>query len=280
VPSGMKLARARRYHGSPAVECSVNYDCVEPIQISQLRKVLYPTIIALVGLFVAIPIIPVGLYLCVPSVFDNDFYHRAASLPQMSSLICARIFSYTAIALCVSIAIALVVIAVIPRILHLFSEKDIVYPLYGPHYMIYNMINRMTNSVYFSVLFGDSSSIVYFLRLAGYKLSGVVQTGSNFGTEQIHDVPYLCKVGSGTMVSSRLTMLNAQFSNTSFKLSDVMIGRNNFLGNVIHFTPIRLTHSPSRCSVIPVAGIKLGIGRRLCVASDAEQRTEGVERVE
>src|SRR5271166_902979 len=25
-------------------------------------------------------------------------------------------------------------------------------------------------------------------------------------------------------------------------------------------TPIRLTHSPSRCSVIPVAGIKLGIG--------------------
>src|SRR5208337_2873960 len=47
-----------------------------------------------------------------------------------------------------------------------------------------------------------------------------------------------------------------------------------------HSTPILLTHSPSRCSVIPVAGIKLGIGRRLCVASDAEQRTEGVERVE
>ena len=45
-------------------------------------------------------------------------------------------------------------------------------------------------------------------------------------------------------------------------------------------TPIRLTHTPTRCRVLPVAGIKLGIGRRLCVASDAEQRTEGVERVE
>jgi len=45
-------------------------------------------------------------------------------------------------------------------------------------------------------------------------------------------------------------------------------------------TPIRLTDTPTRCRVIPVAGIKLGIGRRLCVASDAEQRTEGVERVE
>ena len=30
----------------------------------------------------------------------------------------------------------------------------------------------------------------------------------------------------------------------------------------------------------PVAGIKLGIGRRFYIASDAEQRAEGVERVE
>ncbi len=49
---------------------------------------------------------------------------------------------------------------------------------------------------------------------------------------------------------------------------------------IVVSTPIRLTHTPARCRVIPVAGIKLGIGRRLCVASDAEQRTEGVERVE
>src|SRR5271165_1984360 len=45
-------------------------------------------------------------------------------------------------------------------------------------------------------------------------------------------------------------------------------------------TPVRLAHTPTRCRVVPVARIKLGIGRRLCVASDAEQRTEGVERVE
>ena len=50
--------------------------------------------------------------------------------------------------------------------------------------------------------------------------------------------------------------------------------------DVLYSTPTLLTHTPARCRVIPVAGIKLGIGRRLCVASDAEQRTEGVERVE
>ena len=47
------------------------------------------------------------------------------------------------------------------------------------------------------------------------------------------------------------------------------------------YGPMAARHPLSFCSeVIPVAGIKLGIGRRLCVASDAEQRTEGVERVE
>ena len=44
--------------------------------------------------------------------------------------------------------------------------------------------------------------------------------------------------------------------------------------------PIRLTHTATRCRVQPVAGIKFGIGRRLCITSDAEQRAEGVERVE
>ena len=153
VPSGMKLARAKRYHGSPAVECSANYDCVEPIQISLLRKVLYPALVALVGLFVAIPIIPVGLYLCVRWLFDSDLHRFAASLPQISPPICARIFLYAAIALCVSIAIALVVIAAIPRVLHLLLQKGHVYPLYGLHYLLYNIIDRMTNSVYLSVLF-------------------------------------------------------------------------------------------------------------------------------
>jgi len=34
-------------------------------------------------------------------------------------------------------------------------------------------------------------------------------------------------------------------------------------------TPVRLAHTPTRCRVVPVARIKLGMGRRLCVASDA-----------
>src|SRR5208282_1682270 len=44
--------------------------------------------------------------------------------------------------------------------------------------------------------------------------------------------------------------------------------------------PIRLTQTPARCRVRPHAGIKVGIGRRLNTARDAEQRAERVERVE
>ena len=44
--------------------------------------------------------------------------------------------------------------------------------------------------------------------------------------------------------------------------------------------PIRLTQTPARCRVRPRAGIKVGIGRRLNTARDAEERAERVERVE
>ena len=44
--------------------------------------------------------------------------------------------------------------------------------------------------------------------------------------------------------------------------------------------PIRLTQTPTTCRVPPSAGIKLGVGRCLNPARDAEQRAEGVERVE
>jgi non-ribosomal peptide synthetase-like protein len=74
------------------------------------------------------------------------------------------------------------------------------------------------------------------MQLAGVDLSKkLVQTGSNFGTEQDHDNPFLCSVGSGTMVSSGLSMINLRQSSTSFKVCRLSIGEDNFLGNVIHY---------------------------------------------
>ena len=73
-------------------------------------------------------------------------------------------------------------------------------------------------------LFGDSSYIVHYLRCLGYDLSEVEQTGSNFGTEVKHETPYLSSVGSGTMVADGLSIINADFSSTSFRVSRASIG--------------------------------------------------------
>src|SRR3989454_6269877 len=61
----------------------------------------------------------------------------------------------------------------------------------------------------FRSLFGDSAYIVHFLQWLGYRLSPVLQTGVNFGTEVRHANPSLSAVGTGTMVDRKSTRLNS-----------------------------------------------------------------------
>jgi non-ribosomal peptide synthetase-like protein len=88
-----------------------------------------------------------------------------------------------------------------------------------------------------SNLVGDSSWIVHYLRGIGYDLGKIVQTGSNFGGNVKHESPYLSSVGTGTMVADALSMMNAEFSTTSFRLFRVSIGAHNYLGNGIAYPP-------------------------------------------
>jgi non-ribosomal peptide synthetase-like protein len=75
------------------------------------------------------------------------------------------------------------------------------------------------------------------MRLLGWNLNTVEQTGSNFGTNQQHDNPFLCDIGSGTMVSDGLSMINMHQSSSSFRLVRTRIGDHNYLGNNIHYPP-------------------------------------------
>ncbi|CAM5455196.1 phosphopantetheine-binding protein [Streptomyces hirsutus] len=131
------------------------------------------------------------------------------------------------------VVVSIVVLFTVPRLLNLFVKPGKVYSLYGFHYSMHRAIARITNVKFFTWLFGDSSYIVHYLRGLGYDLSQVEQTGSNFGTEVQHETPYLCFVGSGTMIADGLSIVNADFSSTSFRVSRASIGRHNFLGNNI-----------------------------------------------
>jgi len=85
----------------------------------------------------------------------------------------------------------------IPRLLNLLLNEDKTYVMYGFHYWVYRAIAVTSNSRIYNLLFGDSSYIIFYLNLIGWNLNTVVQTGSNFGTNQKHENPFLCEVGSG-----------------------------------------------------------------------------------
>jgi hypothetical protein len=65
-----------------------------------------------------------------------------------------------------------------------------------------------------------------------------------------------------------------------FEGSKLSIPKRTLRNRLAQIVPIRLTQTPARCRVRPRAGIKVGIGRRLNPARNAEQRAERVERVE
>jgi non-ribosomal peptide synthetase-like protein len=127
----------------------------------------------------------------------------------------------------------LVVVLTVPRALNFAMTTGRVYPLYGLHYWAQRTISRLTNARVYMNIFGDSSYIVHYLRALGWDLSGVEQTGSNFGVEQKHESPYLSAVASGTMVSDGLSMMNTNVSSTSFSMARVSISTNSFFGNDI-----------------------------------------------
>ena len=95
----------------------------------------------------------------------------------------------------------------------------------------------MTNAKVLSNLVGEQSWIVHYLRGIGYDLGKIVQTGANFGGQVKHESPFLSSIGTGTMVADALSMMNAEYSTTTFRLSRTSIGKHNYLGNGIAYPP-------------------------------------------
>ncbi|HEY4614676.1 MAG TPA: peptide synthetase, partial [Citricoccus sp.] len=111
-----------------------------------------------------------------------------------------------------------------------------VYPLYGLGYVAARMVMRMTNAR-FGQLFGDSNYITGYLSWLGYRMKPIVQTGTNFGMFTRHDIPYLVRLGTGTMVSDGIIFMNAEYSSTAFRVSPTTVGAQSFFGNDVLVPP-------------------------------------------
>jgi non-ribosomal peptide synthetase-like protein len=232
---GQTVPAGERHHGSPAQPTDTDYVRVAPAPCGTPRRAWFAAVSLLQLFLLYIPLTVGGLYMLfaqVPALEDRlspDDVRILSTEFLVDSLLMslALFFGF--------VVVGLAVLFAVPRVLHLAIKPDKVYPLYGFHYAALRAVSGMTNIKFFAWLFGDSSYIVHYLLGLGYDLSRVEQTGSNFGTEVQHETPYLATVGSGTMVADGLSILNADFSSTSFKVSRASIGARNFIGNNIAY---------------------------------------------
>ncbi|WP_328404889.1 phosphopantetheine-binding protein [Streptomyces sp. NBC_00390] len=232
---GQAVPAGESWHGSPAQRAETDYRAVEPAACGSVRRALYGLGQLMAILLVYLPLAVAGgsfvltampqLHL-LPSTDPPVFTSRAFYIETLIASLVA-FFGGT--------LLGLLAVSTVPRLLSLAIKPDRIYPLYGFHYGMHRAIMRMTNIRFFTTLFGDSSAIVHYLRWLGYDLCRVEQTGSNFGTMVKHDTPYLSTVSSGTMVADGLSIINADFSSTSFRFSRASIGPRNFLGNNIAY---------------------------------------------
>ncbi|MGW2564464.1 Pls/PosA family non-ribosomal peptide synthetase [Streptomyces sp. NPDC001514] len=233
--SGQVVPDGERWHGSPAQRTELDYVRVPPTGCGTLRRAAFGLVTLLQLFLLYVPLTVGGAYMLLTElpVVDRVLAPNTVAITSPTLYIDAL---YLSLALFFGLTVVgLGVVFTVPRLLNLAVKPDKVYPLYGLHYSIHRAIARMTNRKFFTTLFGDSSYIVHYLRCLGYDLSKVEQTGSNFGSRVAHETPYLSSVGTGTMVADSISIINADFSSTSFRVSRASIGPHNFLGNRIGY---------------------------------------------
>jgi non-ribosomal peptide synthetase-like protein len=232
--TGQAVPAGERWHGSPAQRTEVDYRAAEETDCGTWRRAIYSVLQLLRVLLLSLPLAFGGLvvlFTAVPWLAALD-----SAPPAVGSWTFYRDALATSFVLFFgSGLVVLLVIVTVPRLLNLGIQPDRLYRLYGFHFGIHRTIARMTNNRFYTALLGDSSYIVPYLRWIGYRLTPVVQTGSNFGTQVKHENPFLVSVGRGTVCADELSIINADFSSTSFRVSRASIGAENFTGNLIAY---------------------------------------------
>ncbi|MGE0038792.1 MAG: Pls/PosA family non-ribosomal peptide synthetase [Xanthobacteraceae bacterium] len=235
--SGQRVPKGKHFHGSPAQETTADYNPLGVGQASRLRRVFY-TIYQMAAIFaVAVPAVTIFGYYLYRLLIEvtSDQLIREAFVPGLITL-SAEVMVVSLVLTLALLPFGLIGVYLVPRLFNLFLREDKPYALYGAHHIVSQIVSNVSNSAAYCLLFGDSSYIVYYLKwVVGYRLNKVEQTGANFGLDQRHDNPFLCDIGSGTMVSDGLTMINVHLSNAAFKLGKVKIGDHSYLGNNIHY---------------------------------------------
>jgi non-ribosomal peptide synthetase-like protein len=229
VPDG------QHWHGSPAQRTSVDYRRVAPLPSGPLRRTVYGSTQVLSLVFVTLPLMlgaGTAALTKLPAVVSlaalgaggmatANFYQEGLILSTAG--------------FCGAILAGAAVVVTVPRLLRRLVPPGRDYPLYGLRHWAHRAVRRLTNTKFYLELLGDSSYVTGYLRALGYRLPDLEQTGSNFGADLEHDTPFLVAIGRGTMIADGATLIDADYTSTSFRLSPLTIGPRNFLGNAVAY---------------------------------------------
>jgi non-ribosomal peptide synthetase-like protein len=233
--AGQAVPAGQHWHGSPAQRTDTDYRTVPRVGCSAWRRASYAAMQLLVA-----PVLYMPLGIGIVAVLLTQVPQLAVLLgPGPSALTSWTFYGQALVASLLlffgPLLVGLLVVGTVPRVLSRAIRPGTVYRLYGIHFGIHRTIALITNVRFYKTIFGDSSWIVGYLRYLGYHLRPVRQTGSNFGTQLKHEVPHFSFVGTGTMVADGLSIMNADYSSTAFRVSWVSIGARNFLGNHVAY---------------------------------------------
>jgi len=252
--AGQAVPAGACWHGTPARPADAGYDyrTAGTARCGRLRRACYGGVRLAVILFIAGPLEAAA------GVLLWSRPRMLGGMPELDSVVGAA-------ALGAGLIVAgLIVAGAVPRLLTRLLTPGKTYRLYGVHFTIQRLLSSCSNFPPFHLLFGDSVLITGYLRLLGYRLGKVEQTGSNFGTIFRHEIPALSEIGTGTMVSDGLSMMNADFSGTAFRVAPVTVGPRNFLGNDLAWPPgARIGENCliATKAMLPLAGpIREGVG--------------------
>jgi non-ribosomal peptide synthetase-like protein len=236
---GQRVPDGEIWYGSPARRGDEDHRLVESVHCGWVRRLLY----SLWRLFTALVLLgPIALTV-MAEVWQWAVRNGIAPAVDVAvtgggAVAFLQVLGWSALALFGGLLTGLVFVIAVPRLLYPFLRANVIYPLYGLRYGVHRTVLRLTNLPAYTALFGDSSAIPHYLRAIGWHFGApFVQSGSNFGVAVGHESAVLTTMGSGTMVSDGLAVMNADYSANAFRLREVRLGHRNFLGNNIAFPP-------------------------------------------
>jgi non-ribosomal peptide synthetase-like protein len=233
---GQRIPPGEHWHGTPAVPGGDDYRVVPEISPRPIRGVLFGLWTILIPVLLSAPLFTITWILIHSIPVIGIPLLGAEQLPWDAWPLNVILLAVSFTLVPVGLATGLLWVFTVPRLINMLLKPGRVYPLYGMGYAALRLVTRRTNTP-FTTLFGDSSYITGYLSHLGYRLKPLVQTGTNFGMETRHDIPYLVRFGTGTMVSDGITMMNAEYSSTAFRVRPTVVGEHNYFGNNVVVSP-------------------------------------------